>query len=167
MEGRNPEPFRWWKMGKFRRLIIQAKLIFVLHIIRNLQFGELFFHFIFQSYRCLTDRSTKVIWVIHCFIVFLESLNLFDVSRSTFVEFLLQRREGVSDVFAYCYSIHKLFCIIGSPPNIKILGVVVGEFKSKQSKYGKTISMSRYPLKVIIFAIVEGAEAQLIFLFDE
>lgn len=86
---------------------------------------------------------------------------------STFVEFLLQRRESVSYVLTYCCNIHKFFGIVVLPPSIKTVGAVVGRLKSEWSKLGEINIILSYLLKVKIFIIVDGAKAQLAFLFEE
>lgn len=62
---------------------------------------------------------------------FLEGMNLLDVFKSTFLEFLLQARKSISEMLVYGRNIHKFFGMIGSPPIIKVLSIIVGGIKTK------------------------------------
>lgn len=56
------------------------------------------------------------------FIVLLECLDLFDVSRSTFLDLLLHRGERFGKVSGECKDIKKFFRIVIVPPDVEFMG---------------------------------------------
>lgn len=68
-------------------------------------------------------------------------MNLLDVFRYTFLEFLLQARKSISEVLIYGRNIHKFFRMIGYPPGVKILSGIISEFESKESKSVLAVNM--------------------------
>lgn len=87
--GESQNHFVGGQWGKFMRMEFYSEWILILYVIKNTQVGKFHKHFLFKGNRCFMDRPTKVIWIIHNFKIFLESLDLFDMSWFTFFELFL------------------------------------------------------------------------------
>lgn len=86
------------------------------------------------------------------------------MSRSTFVELLLQGSESINKILSYGSNIQESFGVIIFPPSIKHRGAIVVGLESKRTEMRSTISMTCKLLQPVILKLNNGTQTKFILL---